>query len=109
MAMSKPQPISVYAVALTSAAFHGVVAILAAPILSCILCWSNPARLEGGFNIDKIMVFAVAAPVIGSVFGFIAGGLMAAAHNVFAKEQRRVVAVMVSERAEIPAASFGSM
>ncbi|HKD83017.1 MAG TPA: hypothetical protein VKH81_25230 [Candidatus Angelobacter sp.] len=107
MAMSKPQPISVYMVAVTCAALHGIVAIVAAPILACILCWSGPARLEGGFNIEKIMVFAVTAPVISSVFGFIAGGLMATAHNVFAKEQRKV-AVMVRERTEVPAA-FGSV
>jgi hypothetical protein len=106
MAMSKPQPISVYMVALTCAAFHGVAAILAAPILSCILCWSAPTRFEGGLNIDKIMLLAVAAPAISAAFGFIAGGLMASVHNVFAKEQRRVV-VMVSDPPQVQVASFG--
>lgn len=110
MAMSKPQPISVYVVALTCAALHGAVAIVVVPILAIILCSSAPANLY----IDRIMLFAVAAPAITAAFGFIAGGLMAAGYNVFAKEQRRVsvvVSEMVSEppQVEVEVESFGSV
>jgi hypothetical protein len=102
MAMSKPQPISVYVVALTCAALHGAVAIVVVPILAIILCSSAPANLY----IDRIMLFAVVAPAITAAFGFIAGGLMAAGYNLFAKEQRRV-SVMVSEPPQVQVASFG--
>jgi hypothetical protein len=104
MAMSKPQPISVHIVALTCAALHGVVAIVAAPILAIILCSSAPANL----NIDTIMLLAVVAPVLCAAFGFVVGGLMAAAHNVFAQEQRRAV-IMISEVPEVQGASFGTV
>ncbi len=108
MAMSKPQPINVHVVALTCAALHGVVAIVVAPILSIILCSTAPAPVEGDLNLEKVMLLAVVAPVLSAAFGFAAGTLMAAAHNVFAQEQRRV-AVMVREAPEVQAASFGSV
>ena len=108
MAMSKPQPISVYVVALTCAAFHGVVAIVVAPILSIMLCSSAPAQIEGGLNPEKIMLLAVAAPVLCAAFGFVAGALMAAAHNVFAQEQRRAT-ILVREAPEVQGASLGSV
>lgn len=104
MAMSNPQPISVFVVALTCAALHGAVAIVVVPILAIILCASAPANLY----IDKIMLFAVAAPAISAAFGFIAGGMMAAVYNIFAKEQRRV-SVMVSEPPEVEVAALGSV
>jgi hypothetical protein len=103
MAMSNPQPISVYVVALTCAALHGAVAIVVAPILAIILCLSAPANLY----LEKIMLFAVASPAITAAFGFISGGLMAAGYNAFAKEQRRV-SVMVTEPPEVEVASLGS-
>jgi len=108
MAMSKPQPISVSVVALTCAALHGVVAIVVAPILAMILCSSALGRVEGGLTLEKIMLLAVAAPVLSAAFGFVAGALMAAAHNVFAQEQRRAT-ILVREAPEVQGASVGSM
>ena len=108
MAMSNPQPISVYVVALTCAALHGAVAIVVAPILAIILCLSAPANLY----LEKIMLFAVASPAITAAFGFIAGGLMAAGYNAFAKEQRRVsgtVSDTISEPQLVQAESFSSV
>jgi hypothetical protein len=58
--------------------------------------------------LEKIMLFAVAAPAITAAFGFIAGGLMAAGYNAFAKEQRRVC-IMVSEPHPVQVESFSSV
>lgn len=104
MAMSNPQSISVYVVALTCAALHGAVAIVVAPILAILLCLSAPANLY----LEKIMLFAVVSPAITAAFGFIAGGLMAAVYNAFAEEQRRV-SVMVSEPRQVQLESFSSV
>jgi hypothetical protein len=82
-----------------------VVAIIVAPILAIVLCSTAPANL----NIDRIMLFAVAAPALSCAFGFAAGALMAAAHNVFAQEQRRAVyRFSKSEAPEVPEAPFVS-
>jgi len=104
MAMSNPKPISVNVVALTCAALHGLVAIVVAPILAVILCSTAPANV----NIDTIMLLAVVAPVLSGAFGFAAGALMAAAHNMFAQEQRRAV-YQFRKAPEVREASLGSV
>jgi hypothetical protein len=54
------------------------------------------------------MVLAVIAPLIFGVFGFLAGGSMALAHNVFAKDQRKRTAKIAAPAHE-RAASLGNV
>src|SRR5260221_14012905 len=66
MAMSKPESISVFFVALVSAAVHGSAAVLFVPIFSfLLLCWGTaPAQIKPSMRVDDGMVFAVIAPAL---------------------------------------------
>jgi hypothetical protein len=110
MAMSRPQPVSVLLVAATSAAFHGGAAVLFVPVLSFILlCWSGaPSQSTESVQTETGMVFALLAPLIATVFGFIAGAVMALAHNVFAQGQRKL-AIEMGDARQVRAASFSNV
>jgi hypothetical protein len=108
MAMSRPQPINVFLVATVSAAIHGGAAVLFAPMLSVLLLvWGQvPARLQA----EDGMVFAVLAPILGAAFGFVAGAVMALAHNMFAQGQRKLtVEIYESRRVQAASASLSNV
>ena len=108
MAMSRPQPVSVLLVASTSAALHGGVAVLSVPILSFILlCWNGTPGHTNAFT-EAGMVIALLSPLIAAGVGFVAGALMAFAHNVFAHDQRRL-SLGIGEAREVRAASFSNV
>ena len=111
MPMTRPQPINVMLVATVSAALHAGAAVLAVPLLSfLLLCWgAAPVQFKGVIAAASDgMVLAVAAPLFFGVLGFLAGGLMALAHNVFAIEQRKR-APAINEPARVRAASLGNL
>jgi hypothetical protein len=104
MAMSKPESISVFFVALVSAAVHGCAAVLFVPILSfLLLCWGTAtAQIKPSTEVDDGMIFAVIAPALCAAFGFAVGALAALAHNMLAQNQHRLT-VEVSEPAQMRA------
>jgi hypothetical protein len=111
MPMTRPQPINALLVATVSAALHAGTAILFFPLLSFLmLCWgATPVQLKGTIAAASDgMVLAVMAPVIFGVFGFLAGGLAALGHNVFARDQRKRT-VEIREPAHARAASFSNV
>ena len=107
--MSRPQPISMFLVASASAALHGAAGVVFTPILSFILlCWNGTAQIRDNIWIDDIMVFAVTVPMLAAAFGFVAGALAAAVHNVLAKSQRHR-AVRISKPSEVQTASLSNV
>jgi hypothetical protein len=111
MPMTRPQPINVLLVAAVSAALHAGTAILFFPLLSFLmLCWGvAPVQLKSTISAaNDGMVLAVIAPLVFGVFGFLAGGSMALAHNVFAKDQRERTAKLAAP-AHARAASLGNV
>jgi hypothetical protein len=110
MAMSKPESISVFFVALVSAAVHGGAAVLFVPIFSfLLLCWGTaPAQIKPSMRVDDGMVFAVIAPALCAAFGFAVGALAALVHNMLAQNQRRLT-VEVSEPAQMRTASLSNV
>ena len=76
------------------------------PILSFILlCWNGTAQIRDNIWIDDATVFAVTVPMLAAAFGFVAGALAAAVHNVLAKSQRHR-AVRISKPSEVQTASL---
>jgi hypothetical protein len=111
MPMTRPQPINVLLVATVSAALHAGTAILFFPLLSFLmLCWgAAPVQFKSTITAASDgMVFAVVAPLLFGAFGFLAGGLAALGHNVFAKDQRKRT-VEVAEPVRVRAASWGNV
>jgi hypothetical protein len=110
MIISRPQPISILLVATTSAALHGGAAVFFVPILSfMLLCWDRtPAYSKEMIQTETGMVLALLAPVIASAIGFIAGAVMAFAHNAFAHCERKVT-VEISEPRKARVASLGKV
>jgi hypothetical protein len=109
--MTRPQPINVLLVATVSAALHAGTAVLFFPLLSFVLlCWgSAPVQFKGTIAAaGDGMVFAVIAPLFFGVFGLLAGGSFALAHNVFAKDQRRRT-LEIREPVRARAASLGNV
>jgi len=109
MAMSKPESISVFFVALVSAAVHGGAAVLFVPILSfLLLCWGTaPAQIKPSM-VDDGMIFAVIAPALCAAFGFAVGALAALAHNMLAQNQLQL-SVKVSEPSQMRTASLSKV
>jgi hypothetical protein len=106
MPMTRPQSINALLVAGVSAAVHAGTAIVALPFLSFLALSEGavPVQLKGVFaTADDGMVFAVLAPLAAGVLGFLAGGFMAMAYNVFAKSHRD--RVMQSSRLAVRAAA----
>lgn len=111
MPMTKPQPINVLLVATVVAALHAGAAVLFFPLLSFLmLTWgAAPVQFRGLISATSDgMLLAVVAPLLSGVFGFVAGGVMALAHNVFAKEQRKRAPAM-NEPARVRAASWSNV
>jgi hypothetical protein len=111
MPMTRPQPINALLVATVSAALHAGAAVLFFPLLSFLmLCWgAAPVQFKGAISATSDgMLLAVAAPLLFGAFGFLAGGLMALAHNVFAENQRRRT-LEVKEPMRVRAASLSNV
>ena len=111
MPMTRPQPINVLLVATVSAALHAGTAVLFFPLLSFLmLCWgAAPVQFKGTISAASDgMLLAVISPLLFGVFGFLAGGLAALGHNVFAKDQRKR-ALEIREPARARAASLSNV
>jgi hypothetical protein len=111
MPMTRPQPINALLVATVSAALHAGAAVLFFPLLSFLmLCWgAAPVQFKGAISAASDgMLLAVAAPLFFGAFGFLAGGLMALAHNVFAEDQRRRT-LEIKEPMRVRAASLSNV
>jgi hypothetical protein len=109
--MTRPQPINTLLVAGVSAAAHAGTAVLALPFLSLLMLSQGaaPVQLKGAFAAaDDGMVFAVVAPLAAGIFGFLAGGFMAMAYNVFARSHRERV-LQTRRLARVRAASAASL
>jgi hypothetical protein len=93
MAMTRPQPVNTLLVATVVAAIHAGAAVLFLPLLSVLmLCWgAAPVQFKGLVSsASDGMLLALAAPLVFGIFGFLAGGLTAMGHNLFAEHQRQL-------------------
>ena|SRR5215467_11079062 len=111
MPMTRPQPINALLVAGVSAAVHAGAAVLALPFLSFLMLSQGavPAQMKETFAAaDDGMVFAVVAPLAAGILGFLAGGFMAMAYNVFARSHRERV-LESRKLARVRAASLGNV
>jgi hypothetical protein len=93
MAMTRPQPVNTLLVATVVAAIHAGAAVLFLPLLSVLmLCWgAAPVQFKGLVSAASDgMLLALAAPLVFGIFGFLAGGLTALGHNLFAEHQRQL-------------------
>jgi hypothetical protein len=80
-------------VATVVAAIHAGAAVLFLPLLSVLmLCWgAAPVQFKGLVSsASDGMLLALAAPLVFGIFGFLAGGLTALGHNLFAEHQRQL-------------------
>ena len=108
MPMTRPQPVNVLLVATVSAAFHAGTAVLFLPLLSFLMfCWgAAPVQFKDTILATSDgMLLAVVAPLFFGAFGFLAGGLVAQAHNFFAKEQRQLT-LEIKETPRVRAAAL---
>ena len=111
MPMTRPQPINALLVAGVSAALHAGTAVLVFPFLSFLMLTRGeaPVYFKGAIAAaNDGMVLAVLAPLAFGVFGFLAGGFMALAHNAFANSHRERV-VTSRESAGVRTASVGNI
>jgi hypothetical protein len=110
MAMSRPQPISVFMVSAACAALFAGATVLFIPAWSFfLLCWGGaPDQSQILFSTESAMVFALLSPAIAAVIGLAGGALMAMGHNVFAHNQHRF-ALQVEEFRRARAASLGNV
>ena len=111
MSMTRPQPVNTLLVATVVAAIHAGAAVLFLPLLSLImLCWgAAPAQFKGLVSATSDgMLLALAAPVFFGIFGFVAGGLAALGHNLFAEHQRQLT-LEVEESIRARTASFSTV
>jgi hypothetical protein len=93
MAMTRPQPVNTLLVATVVAAIHAGAAVLFMPLLSLVmLCWgAAPVQFKGLVSSTSDgMLLALATPLVFGIFGFLAGGLAALGHNLFAEQQRQL-------------------
>ena len=110
MSMTRPQPVNTLLVATVIAAIHAGAAVLFLPLLSLLmLCWgAAPVQLKGLVSATSDgMLLALAAPLVFGVFGFLAGGLAAMGHNLFAEQQRQLT-LEIEEAIRVRAASLGN-
>lgn len=92
MPMTRPQPVNPLLVATVVAAIHTGAAVLFLPLLSLLmLCWgAAPVQLKDLVSATSDgMLLALATPLFFGAFGFLAGGLAALGHNLFAQHQRQ--------------------
>jgi hypothetical protein len=111
MPMTRPQPINVLLVATVLAALHAGTAVLFLPLLSFLmLCWgSAPVQFKGMVSATSDgMVIVLVAPLFFGAFGFLAGGLAALLHNLFAQHQRQQ-SFAIEEAAHARTASFSNV
>ena len=111
MSMTRPQPVNTLLVATVIAAIHAGAAVLFLPFLSLLmLCWgAAPVQLKGLVSATSDgMLLALAAPLVFGVFGFLAGGLAAMGHNLFAEQQRQLT-LEIEESIRVRAASLGNV
>lgn len=93
MSMTRPQPVNTLLVATVAAAIHAGAAVLFLPLLSLLLlcCGAAPVQFKGLVSATSDgMLLALATPLFFGIFGFLAGGLAALGHNLFAQHQRQL-------------------
>jgi hypothetical protein len=108
--MTRPQPVNPLLVATVVAAIHAGAAVLFLPLLSLfMLCWgAAPVQFKGLVSATSDgMLLALAAPLFFGAFGFVAGGLAALGHNLFAQHQRQRT-LEIEEPVLAPTASLGN-
>ena len=111
MSMTRPQPVNTLLVATVVAAIHAGAAVLFLPLLSLLmLCWgAAPTQLKGLVAATSDgMLLALAAPFFFGIFGFLAGGLAALGHNLFAQQQLQRT-LEFEETVDARAASLGNV
>ena len=111
MSMTRPQPVNTLLVATVVAAIHAGAAVLFLPLLSLLLlCWgAAPVQFKGLVSdTSDGMLLALAAPLFFGIFGFLAGGLTALGHNLFAEHQRQLT-LEIEETVRARAASFSNV
>jgi len=111
MSMTRPQPVNTLLVASVSAAIHAGAAVLFLPLLSLLmLCWgAAPVQLKDLVSATSDgMLLALATPLFFGAFGFIAGGLAALGHNLFAQHQRQLT-LEIEETVRSRTASFSNV
>ena len=111
MPMTRPQPVNTLLVATVVAAIHTGTAVLFLPLLSLLmLCWgAAPVQFKGLVSATSNgMLLVLAAPLFFGVFGFLAGGLAALGHNLFAQHQRQRT-LEIEETVRTRTASLGNV
>jgi hypothetical protein len=92
-------------------AIHAGAAVLFMPLLSVLmLCWgAAPVQFKGLVSATSDgMLLALAAPLVFGIFGFLAGGLTAMGHNLFAEHQRQLT-LEFEEAVRARAAALGNV
>ena len=110
MSMTRPQPVNTLLVATVAAAIHAGAAVLFLPLLSLLLlCWgAAPVQFKGLVSATSDgMLLALATPLFFGIFGFLAGGLAAMGHNLFAEHQRQLT-LEIEEAVRERTASFST-